>query len=452
VDTNKIEHKKLYQAQLFITRAMPDKAIPILLGLLEDQDLDPSIRTFSTIYLTEAYRQKLEYKKGKRLLRKLLLQSTLSIYNRALIYNRLAASFHEQKDIPGLNRIDSLLKYSYLSLEISKKNNFKDLIASSQNELGQYYRRTLHNDTIAIDYLNKALNSFIQMEMYRNAFYVAFNLSHSYMNLDSADKALEALDLVKDLLPHEGNNNFFMYWHEKVGKVYNTIGDYKKSFYHIEKAYSYQRDYFNHKTRTRIREMIAKYDLATKEQEIYKEQQSVKNLIILVIVLSLIAAMIFYNLNLKKKLVRSQNEKLKIQLESKNRELMGMIGNMIGINKAYKEIKKALETDTPEEILSILNQNVNTEENWHKFKFDFENIYPDFYPIIREKFPQLSKNDLKLAALLLMKLSTPEIAEILNISPSSVSKRRNRFRNKLGIEARSNLHLFIKEAYESQAK
>ncbi len=451
LDTNIVEHKKLYTAQLLITRAMPDKAIPILLEILQQKSLNADFETFCKVYLTEAYRQKLEYDKGEKILKESLLQPNLSDYNRALIYTRLAASYHERKDYEGVNRLDSMLKYSNLNLALSEKNKYEDLIASTQNELGQYYLRTVHNDTIAIDYFNKALQKFIKLGMFRNAFYVAFNVSQSYLNIGEADKALQSLDQVEKLLPLEGNKNFFMYWHEKKGKIYSAIGESDKAYAHMKVAYSYQRNYFNSRTRVRIREMIAKYDLTTKEQQIYKEQERIKNLLILFVILILAGTFTFYNLNLKKKLIRSENEKLKIQLESKNRELVSSIGNMIGINKVYSEIKEALKKDDPKEILAIINQNVKTDENWIRFNYNFEKVYPDFYRIIHSKFPQLSKNDLKLTALLLMKLSTSEIAGILNISPAAVSKKRNRFRSKLNLEPGRDIQLFIRKAFEEES-
>ncbi len=448
LDLNKENHKSLYQAQLFITQSLPDKGIPILLELLKQNQLNSDFETFSKIYLVEAYRQKHEFVKGKELLKELLLESNLSSYNRSLAYNRLAALYHEEKEDFKISRLDSVVKYSNLSLEISQKDNFKELIASSLNELGQYYHKTVHNDTIAIDYFNQALDSFIQMKMYQNAFYAAFNLSKAYMTMQQPKKALQSLDRVKNLLKPIDNKNLFMYYHEKKGKIYNSIGNYQKAFFHIEKAYAYEKDFYNYKIDTEISEMIAKYDLQIKEQKIQKEQRKNQFIIVFSVFLLLSLLMGLYMLYLKKRIIQTEYQNLKIKLESQNKELLSASNNIMGINKLLNEIKLLIVNEDTKEAIKLINKNVKTEQNWQTFYHKFDQVYPDFRERLVRQYPKLTKNDLQLATLILMNLKTNDMADILCISPASVSKRRNRFRNKLHLESNTDLYTFILGAYQ----
>ena len=55
----------------------------------------------------------------------------------------------------------------------------------------------------------------------------------------------------------------------------------------------------------------------------------------------------------------------------------------------------------------------------------------------------MTKNDLRLAALLKMNLSSKEIASVLNITMEGVKKARQRFRKKLKISSDESLEKFI---------
>ena len=60
----------------------------------------------------------------------------------------------------------------------------------------------------------------------------------------------------------------------------------------------------------------------------------------------------------------------------------------------------------------------------------FDQVYEDFTKRLREKFPNLTPNDVKLCAYLRMNLSTKEIAPLLNISIRGVEIHRYRLRKK----------------------
>ena len=55
----------------------------------------------------------------------------------------------------------------------------------------------------------------------------------------------------------------------------------------------------------------------------------------------------------------------------------------------------------------------------------------------------MTKNDLRLAALLKMNLSSKEIASVLNITMEGVKKARQRFRKKLELSSEDSLENFV---------
>ena len=65
--------------------------------------------------------------------------------------------------------------------------------------------------------------------------------------------------------------------------------------------------------------------------------------------------------------------------------------------------------------------------------------HKDFNSTVKQKFPNVTNNELRLMTLLKMNLSSKEIASILNISPDGIKKARYRLRKKLNISSEESL-------------
>ncbi|MBL4663882.1 MAG: hypothetical protein JKY22_10120, partial [Flavobacteriaceae bacterium] len=72
-------------------------------------------------------------------------------------------------------------------------------------------------------------------------------------------------------------------------------------------------------------------------------------------------------------------------------------------------------------------------------------IHPHFIKNLISKNTSISQGDLKLATLIKLNLSNPEISSILGISSESVRKNRYRFRKKLNFTTDESLLEFISE-------
>jgi len=79
------------------------------------------------------------------------------------------------------------------------------------------------------------------------------------------------------------------------------------------------------------------------------------------------------------------------------------------------------------------------DEQWEDFKIHFEEVHSDFFNRLIKDFPELSQTDLRLSAYFLINLNAKEIAQISNISPDSVRKRKQRLREKLNLNANQDI-------------
>ena len=92
--------------------------------------------------------------------------------------------------------------------------------------------------------------------------------------------------------------------------------------------------------------------------------------------------------------------------------------------------------------LEIMFKN-NEVPSLESFFSEFEKLYPDFMTSLFKISPNLTANEIKLAAFLRLNLSSKEISKLLNITPESVNKARYRLRKKLQLSAKVDLSTFI---------
>lgn len=149
-------------------------------------------------------------------------------------------------------------------------------------------------------------------------------------------------------------------------------------------------------------------------------------------------------------LMRFKNEKLRQDIDSKNRELgistMSLIKKNEFLNSIKKELKNVSENDKDlKSVIKIIDKNLNNSDDWNLFEEAFNNADKDFLKKIKTKHPSLTSNDLRLCAYLRLNLSSKEIAPLLNISPRSVEVKRYRLRKKMNLSHESSLTNYILE-------
>ena len=155
----------------------------------------------------------------------------------------------------------------------------------------------------------------------------------------------------------------------------------------------------------------------------------------------------FKELNNQKQLIQFKNQNLQQDIENKNRELgistMNLIKKNELLNAIKKELKNANKVDDFKSVVKLINNNLNTTDDWKLFEVAFNNADKDFLKKIKNKHPNLTSNDLRLCAYLRLNLASKEIAPLLNISHKSVEVKRYRLRKKMGLDHDTNLTNYI---------
>lgn len=154
------------------------------------------------------------------------------------------------------------------------------------------------------------------------------------------------------------------------------------------------------------------------------------------------------------KLNALEQERMKQELTFKDRELATKTLHLVNKNEIFASINKVLATvdlkenptaKTPlDKVKKIIRGNDNTDQEWEGFKLHFEEVHPQFFSRLQEVYPTLSPNDLRLCAYLLIDLNSKEIAQIYNISPESIRKKKQRLREKLNLEKDEDVKILLK--------
>lgn len=168
----------------------------------------------------------------------------------------------------------------------------------------------------------------------------------------------------------------------------------------------------------------------------------------------------YRNLHLRKirnretKRLRKVNEELRQEVQDKNAELLTQTFFVVQRNELLMRIKDELEVYYNKQnnkhlspifnkVNSLLNANMDTENDWKMFLISFEQKHGDLFKRLKDEYPQLTSNDLRLCACLKLNLDSKAIASLMNISVRAVENSRSRLRKKLNIDQQESLSSFI---------
>jgi len=156
----------------------------------------------------------------------------------------------------------------------------------------------------------------------------------------------------------------------------------------------------------------------------------------------------------EKEIIRLRNEKLRSEMIHKDKELANSAINLVQKNKQFNKIKVEMlkiQNDLKEElvksridmIIRKIDKETSNDESWSIFETNFEQVHEDFLKRIRERHPEISPKELKLAAYLRMNISSKEIATLMNITTRGVEISRYRLRRKCNLDRNQNLTDYI---------
>lgn len=168
----------------------------------------------------------------------------------------------------------------------------------------------------------------------------------------------------------------------------------------------------------------------------------------------------YRNLHLQKirmretKRLKTLTGELQQEVEQKSAELLTQTSFIIQKNELILKIKDIIDdfysknktaslTALYQKINALLNNNMDSEDDWKTFLIKFEEKHTGFFKKMKILYPQLTNSDLRLCACLKLNLETKEIASLMNLSVRAVENSRYRLRKKLNLKPSQNLNEFF---------
>ncbi|SHG30893.1 Tfp pilus assembly protein PilF [Flavobacterium segetis] len=453
-----------------------DKALQFGLQSLEirkiignDYDLAFTLRTLGWLYYDIGYYEKaLEYH-----------TQALIIHEKIGDKQRIAYSYNSIGIIhDGMGDYNLALFFFKKSLKLIKDSKNMDRIAETMKNMGICYRK-INELTLSKKFLESALDIESKIKYDYKKVHILHELAIVHLLLKNYQECYSLLKEARIITKALGNTKELVLENDKImSDYYLALNNYKEAFNFYMKYTNGKSEVFSSNKSEKLAEMRILYEAERRESEIklleqqrQLESQKRKSLLIGSLLLAIIAILVIgslWNNIKKKKAIYLQNhklskEKLKSQfllqenlerkLDFRTKELTNLALFISQRTNIYKDLAKSLKTLKFTD-LSLLKQDINTLIKEYTFKFDLnediqqfhanvETLQSDFLFKIKEKYPNLTDKDIQLAVQVKLKLSSKEIANINNISASSVEIGRHRLRKKLGLENKDNLIAFL---------
>jgi|GEM_PF-5422375 len=145
----------------------------------------------------------------------------------------------------------------------------------------------------------------------------------------------------------------------------------------------------------------------------------------------------------ERKIIEGKNNELvflTIHITQKN-ELLSRIKNQIG--KTIKECNEESLREDLEQVVAVIQKGLHSGREWEKFREHFDVVHGGFLKRLQQQYPDLKTSSLKLCAYIKMRLSSKQIAILMNTSPRSVIKARYRLRSRLNLDKDERLDEYL---------
>lgn len=145
-----------------------------------------------------------------------------------------------------------------------------------------------------------------------------------------------------------------------------------------------------------------------------------------------------------------KREKLKNTIAEKNRELSAkalylsirneLIEKSINALSVVPEISKNASVSNH---IKLLKNHLKSDAGWEDFISHFEKVNPVFIKTIKEMHPELNGKDIRFVCCVFLNLDIKEISNIFNVTYNAANKRKQRVRQKMGLDEEASLYEYL---------
>lgn len=362
-------------------------------------------------------------------------------------------------------KLDSAIYYFNLCKDYYQETNNTIQLAGLYNNIGAIYSKQDSNQLALAQYEN-ALSLFREVKNERGIGVSLGNIAYVQQKENDFESAISNYNIAIAIFDSLGAINYLSTNYSNLSSLYEDKGDFKNALFYNQRFMELEDSIKNGEVLQSIADLEKKFAIKKKDQELQlvesqnaaerNRQYLIITLISLVVVILIFATVYLRSrLNqtrLAQELSQKKQEQLESEIKFKNTELEHFALKVVEKNEFLSNLKKELAKieveDKTAEIKSIqanINQNINIDQDRKELENQIDAVHQQFLHKLKSNYPDLTKADTRLCSLLMLELTSKEMASILNIEPESVKKGRNRLRKKLAISP----EISFKEFFES---
>ncbi|MEG1572286.1 MAG: tetratricopeptide repeat protein, partial [Bacteroidales bacterium] len=396
------------------------------------------------------------------------------------VYNNCGGFYYTQK------QFDSALYYLNLSAKSHEINHNQSQQVYVYHNMSIIYQE-MGEYEIGKEYLQKAITLAKDTKLPYTQTICLQNLAYLYYEKKEYANSLiyynQALDLAKKTNIPKIESSILI----EMSDVFYQLNHFKKACEYKKKGILLGDSIFGNSKMDRIialSQQFELYKIKTEKKLLSKKlllsqiSTSKKNIVLgILVTLLILLTIVTYFVIYKIKKQSEQNSQLEDQLacihqednakiqsiskkyepiiEQKNRELTVNALFLIRVNDLLYKLKKNINQqlnakDTlsrasfNKEMADIL-KSYNPNKGWEEFKLYFEQIHHSFYTKLNEINPNLSQMEERLCALLVLNMTTKEIADLTHRSERTIETIIYKIRKKLNIPPQEKTTLFLKK-------
>jgi len=291
---------------------------------------------------------------------------------------------------------------------------------------------------------------------------ITINLGEWHYQKKEYTKALECLKAAENKLknynlPVETGEVFRLY-----ALVYEATGNHPDALKYYRAHVSLKDSLEMAESNRSILELQARYEQERSAKEIASLNEAIQAgkartrlyiiiFIIIIVVLFASGTYLFIHRRIsvyKARLALQENEKLRMEMETKDKELMskavymGHFDEMVSnLGNRLKELMPSSSEENSVQLKKIIHElkAEGRKGTWKEFEVRFEQVHKDFSARLLASCPSLSPAEIRICSFLRLNMTSKEIALISNRSLRTVENTRNNIRAKMKLPPEANL-------------
>ncbi len=350
--------------------------------------------------------------------------------------------------------------------------NDPEIYASLQTSYGEWF---LYEGK-----LNQAETSFtnvvrhIPRSLIKGKVNALIQLSYIHQEKNEIQYALNNLKEADSISIQNGFNDHLATIYEQYASLYEQNGDLKNTLFYTKKYTQKLIELNTTNNEDKIHIVELEHHLSENELKIerYKTQSKYNKILMILALICLISLLVFAYLmvkNHRRKIESLEKSNIIKEIQMKNQQLeddllkekvsyvQNHLSTVANLSNKILHFLDELKTQVKE-----LSHNSAYLKNINDLKIAFSNILndksyltelnaisselnQDFFVYLRKNYPSVTKKDEQLFAFIILKMSSKEIGEVLNISTESVYIKRHRLRKKLNLAINDSMIQFYEK-------